>query len=647
MNPLERWFAALLLVLGLGWVAGLTFQRLDREARPRSVELAFSEQRLLAAAAQDPGAPQALRDAGVTTLVREPYTLQDMLRFKLAEAWHPSPERMEIRLADTLLTSNAVIYLTGQFGLSNLQVRIREQQFICDVTLPAPLDKIMPDRFILEIPAGPMPEHFRRALLLPAGDWGLTSDLNQFTSTLASLKPDVVIPLWKGGVNAAAFYRSYFRTPWLRRPVAAVPEFALPRAAQPVFRRQDGRAFVRAHVLTSREASRHSPQELRLRLVRAVRERQAGLLYLSPPASWPFDQSLALIRAVGQDLRGRGFTLGPATAPSIGRIGHLAAGVLYLSLGAVVFLFAWKAALWAAGVTGRDTGVVERVLTIRLRPLYFRWLAGFSVMALLILHWEGSPAWSTKIAAWLLAVLSPLLTLGMLNLEPSNPSPAWQPAVKLALQEFGLLVFWNLLAGLAIGALLYQRDFLLGVDGFWGVKAAYGLPLLLGGLYLFPDVTDPHWWRRRWEPRQRLATLAGLGLTAGLAALLWLRSGHSAWMPVSGLELSVRDQLETWLGVRPRFKEFLWGHPLLLLGLFGRHWLPGKERVWPKLCLALGLVGQVSLINSFCHTHTPLAITGLRTLHGLWLGALVFVPLLTAAVVWQARRRKPGARGAL
>lgn len=632
MNPLERWFAALLLVVGLGWVAGLTFQRLDREARPRSVELAFSEQRLLAAATQDPGALQALRDAGVTTLVREPYTLQDMLRFKLAEAWHPAPERMEIRLADTLLTSNAVVYLTGQFGLSNLQVRIREQQFICDVTLPAPLTTIVPDRFILEIPAGPMPENFRRALALPAGDWGMTSDLNQFTSTLAALKPDVVIPLWKGGVNAPAFYRSYFRTPWLRRPVAAIPEFALPRPAQPILRRQDKRAFVRAHVLTGREASRHSLPQLRLRLVRAVRERQVGFLYLSPPVSWPFDQSLALIRSVKEDLHRHGIALAPAAAPSVGRIGHLAAGILYLSLGAVVFLFAWKAALWAAGVTGRDTGMVERVLTIRLRPLYFRWLAGFTVLFLLILHWEGSPAWSTKIAAWLLAVLSPLLTLGMLNLEPGRPSPAWQPAIKLAFQEFGLLTFWNLLAGLAIGVLLYQRDFLLGTDGFWGVKAAYGLPLVLGGLYLFPDVADPQWWRQRWEPKRRLATLAGVGLAAGLAALLWLRSGHSAWMPVPDLELAVRDQLEIWLGARPRFKEFLWGHPLLLLGLFGRHWLAGQERAWPKLCLALGLVGQISLINSFCHVHTPLAMTCLRTFHGLWLGAGVFMLLLAAVV---------------
>lgn len=651
MNSLERWFAALLLVLSLGWTAGLTFQRLDREARPRSVELAFSEQRLLAAAARDPGAIQALREAGVTTLVREPYTLQDMLRFNLAEAWHPAPDRIEIRLSDTLLTSNAVVYLTGQFGLSNLQVRIREQQFICDVTLPAPLARIVPDRFILEIPSGPMPENFRRALALPAGDWGATYDLDQFTAVLSSLRPDVVIPLWKGGINAGAFFRSYFNTPWLRRPLAAIPEFSLPQAARPAVRRQEGRAMVRAHALTSREASRRSFRQLRLRLVRAVRERQVGLLYISPPASWPFDQSLALVRTVSQDLNRRGITLGPAAVPAVARIGHLAAAALYLGLGAVIFLFAWKAALWAAGVTGRDTGVIERVLTIRLRPLYFRWLAGFCVMALLILHWEGSPAWSTKIAAWLVAVLVPLLTLGMLNLEPSPGAPDWRSAVQQAAQEFSLITFWNLMAGLAIAVLLYQRDFLLGADQFWGVKAAYGLPLALGGLYLFPDVTDPHWWRARWERRRRLATLAGVGLAAGLAALLWLRTGHAAWMPVPELELAVRDQLETWLGVRPRFKEFLWGHPLLLLGLFGRYWQAGRERLWPRLLLALGMVGQVSLINSFCHAHTPLALTALRTFHGLWLGALVFGLLLAGVLGWHAwllktkRREARGERG--
>ncbi|MEW6517726.1 MAG: DUF5693 family protein [candidate division FCPU426 bacterium] len=636
MKPLERWAAALLLVAGLGWVAGLTLQRLDRETRPRRVEIAFSEQRLLAETAKDPEAPQALRAAGVTTLVREPYTLQDMLRFGLAEAWHPAPERIEIRLADTLLTSNAVVYLTGQFGLDALQVRIRDQQFICDVTLPAPLPKIMPDRFILEIPAGPMPEGFRRALALPAGDWGVTDDLNQFTGALSSLQPEVVIPIWKGGLNAAAFFRSYFRTPWLRRPAAAIPEFSLVRSALPVLQRQSGRTLIRAHVLEGREASRHTLSQLRRRLVRAVRERQVGFLYLNPPAAWPFSRSLELLQDVTRDLDRFGIARGPSAGQAAGRLGHVAAGVLYLGVGAIIFLFAWQAALWAAAVTGRDPGTIERVLTIRLRPLYFRWLALFGVLALFILHGEGSAAWGAKIAAWLLAVLVPLLTLDALKLETPRPAASWQRAVGLALQEFALLVFWNALAGLAIAALLYQRDFILGVDGFWGVKAAYGLPLALAGVYLFPDVTDPAWWRRQWKPKRLPALVLGAALLAALGWLLWLRTGNTTWAPASSLELAFRDHLETWLGVRPRLKEFLFGHPLLLLGLFGRHWRPAGERLWPRWCLWLGLLGQISLINSFMHVHTPLAITALRTLHGLWLGALVFGLLLAGVLGWHA-----------
>ncbi|MCJ7645350.1 DUF5693 family protein, partial [bacterium] len=43
------------------------------------------------------------------------------------------------------------------------------------------------------------------------------------------------------------------------------------------------------------------------------------------------------------------------------------------------------------------------------------------------------------------------------------------------------------------------------------------------------------------------------------------------------------------------------------------------------------LIGQVSIINSFCHAHTPLVISLGRTINGIWLGIIVGV-LLVAIV---------------
>jgi hypothetical protein len=72
---------------------------------------------------------------------------------------------------------------------------------------------------------------------------------------------------------------------------------------------------------------------------------------------------------------------------------------------------------------------------------------------------------------------------------------------------------------------------------------------------------------------------------------------------VSGLEMTIRGLLDRLLPARPRFQEFLIGHPALILSLYCGSW---------SACLgisaaAVGAIGQVSLLNTFCHLHTPLA----------------------------------------
>ena len=117
-------------------------------------------------------------------------------------------------------------------------------------------------------------------------------------------------------------------------------------------------------------------------------------------------------------------------------------------------------------------------------------------------------------------------------------------------------------------------------------------------------------------------------LCAGVLALLVLRTGHETGLGVSGLELQFRSVLNRVFGVRPRSKEVLIGHPLLLLGLARA---AGGKNVGRWLLLSLGTIGQVSLVNTFTHIHTPVLISVARTLHGLWFGALVGVGLYMAA----------------
>jgi membrane protein DedA with SNARE-associated domain len=92
------------------------------------------------------------------------------------------------------------------------------------------------------------------------------------------------------------------------------------------------------------------------------------------------------------------------------------------------------------------------------------------------------------------------------------------------------------------------------------------------------------------------------------------------------------------LGVRPRTKEFALGHPLMLLlcylGYRNNRFLP---------ILLLGAIGQVSLVNTFAHIHTPLLVSALRTVNGLWLGiiiGLILIGIVTAVLRYRKKRQQ-------
>ena len=96
----------------------------------------------------------------------------------------------------------------------------------------------------------------------------------------------------------------------------------------------------------------------------------------------------------------------------------------------------------------------------------------------------------------------------------------------------------------------------------------------------------------------------------------------------------MRQLLDRILGVRPRTKEFLIGHPLMLILLYFGYEL----KLFPLVMV--GTIGQVSIINTYAHIHTPLNISFLRTFHGLWIGILIGI---IAIIIIKAVGRKAGA----
>ena len=177
--------------------------------------------------------------------------------------------------------------------------------------------------------------------------------------------------------------------------------------------------------------------------------------------------------------------------------------------------------------------------------------------------------------------------------------------------------------GFVVAAMLDDWTYWSKVADFWGTKAASVGPVALAVLLLLGEFwpgTDP---KRGWvRVRRRLRVLArrafplrdvALAALAFLVVALWLaRSGNDSGVAVSDFEWKFRALLETLFVARPRTKEFSLCHPAFVLGalcLLRRK----RHLAWPLL--ALGVIGQISVVNSFAQANNPLYIP-------VWRGAL-------------------------
>ena len=103
-------------------------------------------------------------------------------------------------------------------------------------------------------------------------------------------------------------------------------------------------------------------------------------------------------------------------------------------------------------------------------------------------------------------------------------------------------------------------------------------------------------------------------------------------MPVSGLELKFRAILEQAFYARPRSKELMIGHPAFMLAVLA--WC----RKWPTMLLfALVLVatiGQGSMVETFAHMRTPIEMSFVRGIGGVFLGGIIGAVLVALVAAW-------------
>ncbi len=175
------------------------------------------------------------------------------------------------------------------------------------------------------------------------------------------------------------------------------------------------------------------------------------------------------------------------------------------------------------------------------------------------------------------------------------------------------------LAGASIVSILADNPLTrLQVVPFRGVKAAF-LISWAGCFALLWGKDEAQTFLH--QPLRRADALM-LMLLAGVGGYFLMRTGNVGASWTLGGEQTLRNTLEQLLVARPRFKEFVIGYPLLLLGL---HFQRAR---WGKLFIGLGMMGPISMVNTFCHLHSPLSLAYLRSANGILLGSLVGSSLL-------------------
>jgi len=238
-------------------------------------------------------------------------------------------------------------------------------------------------------------------------------------------------------------------------------------------------------------------------------------------------------------------------------------------------------------------------------------------------------------------------TMGVVAIPRSFtlPGPSSYGASLLAgLRTLGVATGFALAGALVVVGLVSAPLLMEEIDRFAGVKAVIIVPPLLAfALYVYTRRfgNEPPSVRASGLEPVRIYQLAILGILAGAAFVYISRSGNTSDVSPSAFELALRSNLTALLGVRPRFKEFAIGFPMMMLLPVLR--LEHKRLVgWLfAICVA---IGTSDVIDTFSHVHTPLVASLLRIFNGAVVG--IVLGAIAIALYRAFDRPRPGPRNA-
>ena len=348
-------------------------------------------------------------------------------------------------------------------------------------------------------------------------------------------------------------------------------------------------------------------QVLEERMVRAVKERSVRLLVFRPSAMnyspSVLDTFVRELKSLSSSLSERSVrVLGPSGWPEPVR--------------------PWRNGLLASIACSFAFAAAAFRLWIRWRPDEAK-TGNRSVSAPVLLLLGGAAllvaflSWNISFAARLLGAL----TAGLVAAEASLLAlDGWERPVLGSLKGF----LFAVVGGLAVAALFSEPTYMLRLRSFSGVKLTLLLPLMIVLLYDLKKRVHPESLGQIIERPPVWGELMLLGMLLLGAAIMVFRSDNVQFVP--DFEVHLRDALERFLVARPRNKELFVGYPALFL--FS---LCMKDQLWQRyreiLRLAVTLAFS-SVVNSFCHFHTPLSFILFREFNGWWSGVLMGVAIL-------------------
>lgn len=213
-----------------------------------------------------------------------------------------------------------------------------------------------------------------------------------------------------------------------------------------------------------------------------------------------------------------------------------------------------------------------------------------------------------------------------------------------ALWQLALAICLSLVGAALLASILGDTRFFLEADIYRGVKLTFILPVLatlllcLERYNIFATNSDEE--GKALPLVKQAEKIFTMKLSLGYVIVLFIvlfvlyifvgRSGHTDGVPVPALEIRMRLFLEQVMYARPREKEFMIGHPAFFLAVLAA--IKNAPMLVRTVLTVGAVIGQASLVQTFCHMRTPVMMSLIRAVDGYFLGAFLGIIALVLVI---------------